>query len=278
MSSLLARRSTCMSSIISFPLSLSPLSSLSSAPLFRRNFIKYFISINSPRPNTQLTQRRFLHRSIGMEGLWDGYQRFRSTYWQQHQDVFQALANGQRPRCMVISCCDSRVDPALIFDASPGEIFCVRNVANLVPPYKPNHDYHGTSAALEFAVVHLKVEHIIVMGHSRCGGIAALMRGVGDMDSDFIGSWMKIAQNAKLHVLTHMTKIPEDKQLSEQQQQQHLAFQAEMVEQEAIRLSHSNMLTFPWIKSRVDEGKLKLHCLYFKVQSGEIINLMSSSQ
>ena len=101
-----------------------------------------------------------------MQRLIEGYRRFRETYWQQNKAVFQALAAGQSPRAMVITCADSRVDPQLIFDAQPGEIFCVRNVANLVPPYAPDSDHHGTSAALEFAVRSLKVENIIVLGHA----------------------------------------------------------------------------------------------------------------
>ena len=133
-----------------------------------------------------------------MERLMHGYKRFMERYWAENRAVFQALAaKGQSPRAMVIACCDSRVSPEVIFDTEPGEIFVVRNVANLVPPYAPDSDNHGTSAALEFAVRNLKVDHIIVMGHSQCGGIRALVEDNLSDDDDFIGPWMKIATVAR---------------------------------------------------------------------------------
>jgi carbonic anhydrase len=189
-----------------------------------------------------------------MERLIEGYKRFRETYWAQNKDVFEALAAGQSPRAMVITCADSRVDPQLIFDAKPGEIFCVRNVANLVPPYTPDSFHHGTSAALEFAVCSLKVEHIIVLGHAQCGGIRALLQG-GEQ-GDFIGRWMEIAAPARERSLAAAETATETAQ--------HLC------ERESIRVTIDNLKTFPWIAERVQAGLLKLHGWHFDFERGEL--------
>src|SRR3954466_8889066 len=116
-----------------------------------------------------------------MQTLIDGYRRFRADAWPERRRLFETLAvEGQNPRALVIACADSRVDPAMIFDAAPGELFIVRNVANLVPPYAPDAAYHGTSAAIEFAVCLLEVQEIVVLGHANCGGVRALLEGVPD--------------------------------------------------------------------------------------------------
>ncbi len=131
-----------------------------------------------------------------IERLLTGFKNFRRNYYVKNQALFQALAwRGQSPKVMVIGCCDARVDPMLITGAGPGEIFMLRNVANLVPPYAPDSRSHGTSAALEFAVKSLQVEHIIVLGHAACGGVRALLNEVetAAMDTDFIANWMSIA-------------------------------------------------------------------------------------
>ena len=193
-----------------------------------------------------------------MERLIEGYRRFRETYWSQNKDVFEALAAGQSPRAMVITCADSRVDPQMIFDAKPGEIFCVRNVANLVPPYAPDSDHHGTSAALEFAVRSLKVEHIIVLGHARCGGIRALLEG-GEQ-GDFIGRWMEIAAVARERALTAAATASETVQ--------HLC------EHESIRITLDNIMTFPWVAERVHAGLLQLHGWHFDFERGELDRLV----
>ena len=193
-----------------------------------------------------------------MERLIEGYRRFRETYWSQNKDVFEALAAGQSPRAMVITCADSRVDPQMIFDAKPGEIFCVRNVANLVPPYAPDSDHHGTSAALEFAVRSLKVEHIIVLGHARCGGIRALLEG-GEQ-GDFIGRWMEIAAVARERALTAAATASETVQ--------HLC------EHESIRITLDNIMTFPWVAERVHAGQLQLHGWHFDFERGELDRLV----
>jgi carbonic anhydrase len=159
---------------------------------------------------------------------------------------------------MVIACSDSRVSPELIFDSAPGEIFVVRNVSNLVPPYAPDLGNHGTSAALEFAVTVLNVTRIVVLGHSQCGGIRALVRGPSAGDGDFIASWMAIAKAARARVC-EAADAPAD-------------FDAlcERCARESIRVSLSNLLTFPWVKSRVEAGTLKLAGLYFNVLSAAL--------
>jgi carbonic anhydrase len=192
-----------------------------------------------------------------MDRLIEGYRRFRETYWPEHRAVFEALAAGQSPRAMVITCADSRVDPTLIFDAKPGEIFVVRNVANLVPPYAPDSDHHGTSAALEFAVRSLKVEHIIVLGHGQCGGIRALLQG-GEQ-GDFIGRWMEIAAEARARSLAAAGDAPGAAQ--------HLC------ERESIRVTLDNIMTFPWVAERVHAGSLELHGWHFDIETGNLERL-----
>ncbi len=132
-----------------------------------------------------------------MEKLIAGYRSFRSKNWVEHRALFESLAeNGQRPQALVIACVDSRVDPAMIFDSAPGTVLTVRNVANLVPPYAPDHAYHGTSAALEFGVRVLEVRDLIVLGHSSCGGVQALLNGAPEKGRDFIAPWMELARPA----------------------------------------------------------------------------------
>lgn len=195
-----------------------------------------------------------------MDALLDGYRRFRETYWEEHKELFQSLAvSGQRPRAMVIACCDSRAAPEVIFNCSPGEIFVVRNVANLVPPYAPNADYHGTSAALEFAVNDLNVEHIVVMGHSNCGGVNALVNGTEGRPTDFIATWMSIATAARDRALA---AAGGDRQLA-----------CRLCERENVHESLKNLMTFPWIAGRVAAGTLRLHGMVFDLEAATIESL-----
>src|SRR5689334_2523209 len=130
-----------------------------------------------------------------MDELIEGYRRFRDSSWPEHRQRFTELAEkGQRPHTLVIACSDSRVDPQMIFGAGPGELFIVRNVAALVPPYQPDQAYHGTSAALEFGVKSLGVSRIIVIGHGLCGGVAGLLSGIPDELGDFVRPWMSLAE------------------------------------------------------------------------------------
>lgn len=187
--------------------------------------------------------------------LLEGYRRFRTGRYQDQKELYSELAEeGQSPSAMIISCCDSRVDPAIVLDADPGAVFAVRNVANLVPPACPDGAYHGTSAALEFAVLHLGVEHIIIMGHAQCGGIRALYEDL-DKGADFIIPWMQIVSDARTRVRANAGTKSHDQQLRD-------------MEEEAIRVSLKNLLSFPWIKKKVEAGTLQLHGWYFDLTDG----------
>jgi carbonic anhydrase len=194
-----------------------------------------------------------------MKALLDGYDRFRTGYWREHEELYSNLArDGQSPPAMVIACADSRVAPEMIFDCAPGEIFVVRNVSALVPPYAPDDNKHGTSAALEFAVTSLQVRSIVVLGHSHCGGIRALVSGPGGAHGDFIESWMSIAKSARDRVCD-APNAPQD-------------FDAKCAacEREAIRVSLTNLLTFPWVVQRMKAGELTLAGFHFDVETGSL--------
>ncbi len=197
-----------------------------------------------------------------MDRLIDGYRRFRDTTWPERRRRFEHVADqGQRPRYMVVACSDSRVDPGMIFDAGPGEIFTLRNVANLVPPYQPDGTLHGTSAALEFGVLALQVTDLVVMGHGLCGGIRALLEGVPPGLKDFVGPW--ISQAASIR----------DKALACEAVEPQLAG-----EYEAIRLSLRNLRGFPWIAEREAAGLLRLHGAHFDIRSGELAMLQPDGE
>jgi carbonic anhydrase len=198
-----------------------------------------------------------------MDRLLQGYRRFRRDQWPERRRLFEVLADhGQQPRAMVVSCADSRVDPAMIFDARPGELFVVRNVANLVPPYGPDAAYHGTSAALEFGVRVLKVSDLIVMGHGLCGGVTALLHGAPAAASDFVAAWIGLAARARTRAM--VCDDPVERQLQ--------------AEYETIRLSLENLMTFPWIADRVEVGLLSLHGFHFDIRSGTLSHLGSDGR
>jgi len=194
-----------------------------------------------------------------METLIAGYRRFRTKGWPERRKLFEALAeSGQRPKAMVVACIDSRVDPAMIFDAAPGELLTVRNVANLVPPCAPDGAHHGTSAALEFGVRMLEVPHLIVLGHGMCGGVRSLLEGAPDRAGDFVANWMSIAEPARLRAVRCAPN--EDRQ--------------EYCEHEVIKVSLANLMTYPWIAERVAAGKLELHGAWFAIHSGVLMMLL----
>lgn len=200
-----------------------------------------------------------------MQRLIEGFRRFQATYYERKRSLFDALAqHGQSPRAMVISCCDSRVDPGMIFSVEPGDVFVVRNVANLVPPYAPSDEYHGVSAAIEFAVQALEVEHIIVLGHARCGGIRALLEG-HQAGGEFIGPWMRIAKGARERAIELTEGEPP-------------AATQRCCELEAIKGSLNNLMTFPWIRHRVEAGRLLLHGWYFDLESGDLLWLNDTGE
>jgi carbonic anhydrase len=193
-----------------------------------------------------------------LERLIAGFRVFRARYFEQRPELYAELATAQRPDVLVIGCSDSRADPAILLGAEPGELFVVRNVANLVPPYQPDGHFHGTSSAIEFAVRDLNVGHIIVLGHSGCGGIQALMSANQGKraDREFIAGWVSIAGRARAGLAADPAKnAPES---------------SRHVEQAAIRVSLENLLTFPWINRPASEGKLALHGWWFDIDSGEL--------
>lgn len=199
--------------------------------------------------------------------LVEGFQRFRERHFERNDSLFQQLARqGQTPKILVVACCDSRVDPALVFDCDPGDLFVVRNVANLVPPLERNSGHHGTSAAIEYGVTALGVEHIIVLGHARCGGINALVKtgGIGTPGS-YIGDWMCLVESARAEVMAEMPHAP-------------MAEQERACEQRAILVSLNNLMTFPWISERVSNGKLTLHGWYFDIEQGQLLRYEAATR
>ena len=187
-----------------------------------------------------------------------GFQRFQARYFGEDVELFDQLRQGQHPKALFVACCDSRVAPALLTGCDPGELFVVRNVANLVPPCESDGGYHGVSAALEFGVCILGVGHVIVMGHSQCGGIAALMSGAEEYRSgSFVSNWMKIAEKARRRVVADLPHKSRE-------------LQCRACEQASILLSLENLLSFAWIRERVESGKLRLHGWYFDLERGEL--------
>ncbi|MBP6012975.1 MAG: carbonic anhydrase [Alphaproteobacteria bacterium] len=187
-----------------------------------------------------------------MDKLLEGYRRFRAKGWPRHEELYHQLGHGpQTPLACVISCCDSRVDPVSIFDADPGLLFVVRNVANLVPPFKPGAGLQGTSTAIEFAVRQLKVGVIIVLGHARCGGIMAAVDGTAGGDSIFLGNWISLVETAK-------SRVGESDDL------------ATAVEHESIKVSLERLMEFPFVAAAVQAGQLKLVGARFSIFDGRL--------
>jgi len=197
--------------------------------------------------------------------LVDGYRQFLSGRFSDEQQRYRELAEaGQKPSVMVIGCCDSRVSPEVIFGARPGELFVVRNVANLMPPYAPNDDLHGTSAALEFGVMGLRVEHIVVMGHAQCGGVKAYAENETDpyarplSPGDFIGKWISLIEPAAKRLGDTVLRTPE---------------YIETLARESIKQSLANLRTFPCVRILEQKGRLKLHGAFFGVADGRLLVL-----
>lgn len=196
--------------------------------------------------------------SLLPEALADRYRRFKFRHFSPNLEQYEALAlHGQSPETMVISCCDSRVDPETIFSAMPGELFVVRNVANLVPPYETGGKYHGVSAALEFAVLNLRVKHIVIMGHSRCGGVRASLEqgGARQSEAQFISNWMSMLDGARERVVADHSGKSVDEQLA-------------VLEREGLKTSLANLRTFPCIQTLEGKGRLALHAAHFDIASG----------
>ncbi|NJC40145.1 carbonic anhydrase [Brevundimonas alba] len=187
------------------------------------------------------------------DALLAGYRRFREGHWAEAKADYEALAtHGQRPHTLVVACSDSRADPALIFDTAPGQLFVVRNVANLVPPYQPDQRLHGVSAALEFGVKVLNVSRIVVMGHAHCGGVNAMLNGAPENCQDFVAPWVEQGTPA-------VRRVAEAVEPDEVEQ---------AAEEAVVRLSLDNLRTFPWIAEREAAGDLTLTGLHFGIADG----------
>ena len=195
--------------------------------------------------------------------LVEGYHRFLANRYPQEAALYRSLADaGQAPKTMVIACCDSRVDPAAIFSAGPGQLFIVRNVANLVPPFEPHGDYHGTSAALEFVVTGLEVETILVMGHGRCGGVRAYLDDLYERPGrpGFIDRWMSLLNPARAEALKDMAGAP-------------VEARQQALEHASVRHSIDSLGTFPFVKERLAGGLLRLRGAYFDIADGKLLAL-----
>ncbi len=195
-----------------------------------------------------------------LQDMIEGYRRFRETGWKRERERWSELAEGQSPKVMVLACSDSRVEPAQIFDARPGEMFVVRNVAALAPPFETTGGYHGVSAALEFAVTQLEVEEVLVLGHGFCGGCAAALTGEFD-DADhgeghFIAAWVEMLNEARAKVRSENPRLSRE------------AFLA--MELEAVKVSLTNLRTFPWVIERERAGRLALHGGHFSISEGRL--------
>lgn len=191
--------------------------------------------------------------------LLDGYRNFMNARYNGERERYRVLAeNGQQPQTLVIACCDSRAAPETIFDSGPGELFVVRNVANMMPPYEPDGTYHSTSAALEFAVQSLRVKNIVVMGHGRCGGIRAALDPNAEPLSpgDFIGKWMGLVRTAAEQIQSNDVMTASERQTA--------------LERVSIRNSIRNLRTFPCVKILEERGKLQLHGAWFDISTGEL--------
>lgn len=190
--------------------------------------------------------------------LIEGYNAFAAGRLQNEQNRYRELAEaGQTPQTMVIGCCDSRVSPEVIFDARPGELFVVRNVANIVPPYAPDGQAHGVSAALEFGVAALKVKNIVVLGHAHCGGVKAFAEDAEPLTpGDFIGKWMRLMAPAAEKVGSRGAQSPADYLVR--------------LEQANVVNSLDNLMTFPRLRKSIELGDVVLHGAYFGVATGDL--------
>lgn len=178
----------------------------------------------------------------------EGYSKFRQKYTQGAHSVMKHLAiSGQHPEIMVVTCCDSRVDPALILQCDPGDLFVLRNVANIIPPYEKSLAHDGTKAALEYGISFLNVKHLIILGHSYCGGIDALLNNEKKQKNDFISEWVSLIKSDKT-----MTLDNDD------------------YAKQALSLSRQHCFTYPWIKSKIDQHKLTIHLWFFDIEKGQI--------
>lgn len=204
-------------------------------------------------------------QDASLQKMFDGFKNFRIKYFYKLDFYQQLNTTGQTPLNLIITCSDSRVDPSILFESNPGEIFVVRNVANLVPPYEKGGGFHGVSAAIEFAVQILKIKNVIVLGHRQCGGIRALMDSHNGDDHSFVSQWMNIAADAKAKVLQDHPEVGFENQCRH-------------CEKEAIKVSIQNLRSFPFISQKETTGQLKILGLYFDLEMGQLNMLSSQSE
>lgn len=194
-----------------------------------------------------------------------GFKDFQKTYFCADTEFFTALKKGQNPKALVVACSDARVDPAILMGCEPGDIFVVRNVANLVPPYEATSGHHGVSAALEYGVKYLNVEHIIVLGHSSCGGIQALMSPNRKTLGEFVAPWVNIAEHALQSIENEFSGKPDN-------------IKQRACELASILVSIDNLLSFQWIRERVDKQALYVHGWYFDMDRGELLSYLPETK
>lgn len=193
--------------------------------------------------------------------LIEGYKRFRDGFYEDKKELLLKLAHeGQSPKTLLIACCDSRVDTSIIFDCEPGDLFVVRNVANLVPPCESDEGYHGTSAAIEFAVTGLHVENIIILGHTDCGGIKALVDHPPSEDKSFIGKWMRQLEGVRNGIVDNHNFLRQDERYR-------------ACEQHSIINSIQNLMDFPFVAERVNKGELAIHGWYYDIYQSKLFTL-----
>ncbi len=188
-----------------------------------------------------------------------GYRNFMAGRYSDERERYRLLAEtGQKPHTLLVACCDSRAAPETIFDCGPGELFVVRNVANMVPRYEPDSQFHGTSAAIEYAVQVLEIDNIVVMGHGRCGGIrAALDPSMEPLSpGDFIGRWMSLVRPAAEQIQSNDLMTESERQTA--------------LERVSIRNSIANLQTFPFVRNRIEKGELNIHGAWFDISTGEL--------
>lgn len=195
-----------------------------------------------------------------IDTLLKGYQKFREHYYGESSLLFEDLVRwGQRPKILMVACSDSRVDPALVLNSQPGDLFMIRNVANLIPPYEDDQAYHGTSAALEFGICTLGIHHIILFGHTQCGGIQSLLESSAKIppQKSFIRKWMELARPAHQAILDFHADRPLEEKTT-------------LCGQYSLINSLKNLMTFPWINEKVQQGSLFLHAWNFDLSKGNL--------
>ena len=196
---------------------------------------------------------------VKVQNLIDGHENFRDRKFKKYEDKFLDLVkNGQKAKVLFIACSDSRVDPVLITNSDPGDLFVLRNIGNFVPPFSPDNDYHATAAGVEYATHVLKVTDIIICGHSHCGAINSLYQDIDSINLLHVKRWLDLGAEAKKHV--------ENRISSEASQEEKL----ELTEKVSVVFQMKNILSYPQVKQRVDSGKLSIRGWYYKLETGEL--------